>query len=46
MRNTSSPECKHKHMLENGPPTDKFGDLYQSLHIEFHGFNSRISVSE
>ena len=44
MRDTSSPECKHKHMLENGAPTDKFGVLYHPLHIEFHGFNSRINV--
>ena len=41
---TSSPDCKHKHMLENGAPPDKFGALYRLLHIEIHGFNSRIYV--
>ena len=28
------------HMLKNRAPPDKFGVLYQLLHIEFHGFNS------
>ena len=28
--------CKHKHMLENGAPPDKFDVLYRQLHIEFH----------
>ena len=32
-RETSSLDCKHKHMLQ------------KTLHIEFHGFNSRIDVS-
>ena len=42
---TSSPDCKHKHMLGNGAPPDKFGVLYRLLPIEFHdGFNSRIDV--
>ena len=41
---TSSPDCKYKHMLENGAPPDKSGVLYRLLHIEFHGFNSRIDV--
>ena len=40
-----SPDCTHKHMLENGAPPDKFGALYRLLHIEFHGFNSSIDVS-
>ena len=29
-------------MLENGAPPDKYGVLYRLLHVEFHGFNSRI----
>ena len=33
---TSSPDCKHKHMLEAGAPPDKFGVLYRLLHTEFH----------
>ena len=33
-----SPNCTHKHMLENGAPHFKFGVLYRLLHIEFHGF--------
>ena len=39
-----TPDCKYKHMLENGVPLDKFGVLYHLLHLEFHGFNSRIDV--
>ena len=40
----SDTSCKHKHtcMLENGASPDKFDILYCVLHIEFHGFNSRI----
>ena len=41
---TSSPDCKYNHMLENGAPPDKFGDLYRVLHIEFHGFNYSVNV--
>ena len=44
MKGTHSPDCKHKHMWENGAPPDKFGVLYRLLHTEFHGFNSRIYV--
>ena len=43
-RDTSSTDCKYKHMLENGALPDKFGVLYQLLHIEFHDLNSRIDV--
>ena len=43
-RDSSYPDCKHKHMLENGAPPDKFYVLYRLLHIEFHGFNSSIDV--
>ena len=44
---TSSLDCKHKHMLiaENGAPPDKFGYLYRVLHVELHGFNNRIDAS-
>ena len=31
-------------MLENEAPLDKFGVLYSVLHIELHGFDSRIDV--
>ena len=34
MRDTSSPDCKHKHMLENGAPPDKFGILYTVCYIQ------------
>ena len=40
----SSPDCKYKHILENGAPSDKFEVFYCLLHIEIHGFNSRINV--
>ena len=43
-RNTSSPDCKHKHMLEKGAPPDKFDVLNALLHIEFHGVNSTVDV--
>ena len=38
-RNTS-PDCKHKHMLENRVPPDKVGVMYILLHVhvKFHGF--------
>ena len=41
-QDTSFRDCKHKHMMKNGAPTDKFGALHCLLPIEFHGFNSRI----
>ena len=41
---TSFPDCKYKHMVKNGAPFVKFGVLYRQLHIEIHGFNSRIDV--
>ena len=42
-RDTSTHDCKHKHMLENGAPPDKFGILYTFCYIiEFHGFNSNV----
>ena len=41
-RDTSSPGCKYKHMLENGAPPEKFDVLYGLLHTEFHGFINRI----
>ena len=44
MKGTDSPDCKHKHMLQNGAPPDKFGVLNSLLHTEFHDFNSRINV--
>ena len=28
----TSPDCKHKHMWENGAPPDKFGVLHSLLH--------------
>ena len=40
---TSSPDSKHKYMLEDGAPPDKFGVQYH-LHIASHDFNSRINV--
>ena len=43
-RKTSTSNCKHKHMLENGAPPDKFGVLYYLLHRVVHGFNSRINI--
>ena len=40
------PDCKHKRMLENGAPPDKFGVLYRLSHRYFHGSNNnRIDVS-
>ena len=33
-------------MLENGAPPVKFSVLYRLLHIKFHGFNSRVDVSD
>ena len=44
MRGKSSPDCKYKHMYENGAPLDKFGVLCHLLNIEFHGFNHRIDA--
>ena len=32
-RDTSTSDCKHKHMLENGAPPDKFGVLYTVCYI-------------
>ena len=43
-RDTSSLDCKHNQMVQKTEP-DKFGTLYRVLHIEFHGFNSRIDIS-
>ena len=43
-RDILSPDCQHKHILENGAPPDRFDVLYRLLRIEFHGFNSRIDV--
>ena len=43
-RDPSSPDCKYKHMLENGAPPDKFGVQYRLIYLEFHGFNSRIDI--
>ena len=34
-RENVSPDCKYKHMLENGAPPVKVGVLYRLLHIEF-----------
>ena len=34
-------DCKHKHMIKNGAPPDKFCTVW--LPIEFHGFTSRIN---
>ena len=36
-RDISSFYSKHKHMLENGAPSDKFGVLNSLLQTEFHG---------
>ena len=41
-RDTSSLDCKHKHVAENGVPPDKFGVLYRVLRIKINGSNSRI----
>ena len=35
-------DCKHKHMMKSGAPTDKVGVLYHLLPIDFHSFTSRI----
>ena len=40
-RDTSSPDCKHKHMLENSTPPNKFGVLYHLLSRELNGFKKR-----
>ena len=32
-RDTSFPDCKHKHMLENGAPPYKFGVVYTVCYI-------------
>ena len=44
MKGTHSPDCKHKHMLENEVLPDNFGFLYHLLYEEFHDFDSRIDV--
>ena len=41
-QDTSFPDCKHKHVVNSGAPPDKVRVLYRLLHIEFHGFISRI----
>ena len=41
-QNTSLLDCKYKHMMKSGAPTDKVGVLHRLLPIEFHGFTSRI----
>ena len=41
-QDTSLLDCKHKHMMKSGAPPDKVGVLNHLLHIEFHGFTSRI----
>ena len=38
-QDTSYLDCKHKHMMKSGAPSDKVKVL---LPIEFHGFTSRI----
>ena len=40
MNRTPFLDCKHKHMMKNGAPPDKFGVLH---HVEFHGFTSKIN---
>ena len=46
-RDTSALDCKHKHMLQNGAPPNKFVVRFTVCYIiiEFHYFNSRINVS-
>ena len=34
-------DCKHKHMIKSGAPSDKFGVLYRLLPVEFHGYTRR-----
>ena len=41
-QDTSLLECKHKHMMKNGAPPDRFGGLHFVLPIEFLGITSRI----
>ena len=41
-QDTSFLDCRHKHMMKNGAPPDKFGVLHRLLHTEFHDFTSRI----
>ena len=42
-QDTSFLDCKHKHMMKRVPPPDKFRSCTIWLHIEFHGFTSRIN---
>ena len=42
--NTSFLECKHKHVMKSGAPSDKVGVLCLLLPIELHGFTSRIDL--
>ena len=43
-QDTSFLDCKHKQMIKNGAPAEKFGVLPYILLIEFYGFTSRIDV--
>ena len=40
-QDTSFLDCKLKHMMKSGAPSDKFCTVW--LPIEFHGFTSRIN---
>ena len=41
-QDTSLLDCKHKHMMKDGAPPDRFGVRHRLLPIEFHGFTSII----
>ena len=42
-QDTSFLDCKHKHMMKSGAPPNKVVVLHCLLHIEFHGFTSKIN---
>ena len=42
MNRKSFLDCKHKHMMKNRVPPNKFGVLHRLLPIELHGFTIRI----
>ena len=41
-QDTSFLDCKHKHMMKSGAPSDKVRILHRLLPIEFHKFTRRI----
>ena len=40
-QDTSSLDCKHKHMMKSGAPPDKFGSLYSMVTYRIPWFHKQ-----